>query len=176
MADRDNYIELCDGGRVPRDWPVLPFSMLPGRVAVWMFRPEVSDGGLCLPVSGRCAPDVGVLASEHAGLPVGTVVAVTPYRGAWLEDDEGREYRFFGVTESSEEAIPLVWDGEWRAAPGWTLAKPLKRCHEALQVETVEQGVVESEGRTLAFDPTARFYVPFLDMQVLRGEVLAEVG
>lgn len=129
MADRENYLELIPGSDIPTEWPEIGLRMLGGRAAVWAYKPETRNG-VYLPPSGRIQPDVGVLAhdldTEHYFLQKGTVVAFRPYRGVWLDHEEGPELRIFGVQEPLDYALLMYWDGEWKPLAPWSVIKPEK--------------------------------------------------
>lgn len=154
MPELANVLQLVSGDSVRTDWPELPVRMVGNRCAVWMHNPTTSEGGIILPTSGRMRPDVGVLATDATvdGLtvPKGTIVAVAPYRGDWLEED-GLEYRIYGRNEGVDDAILLVWDGEWKAAP-WVYLIEREKLSSVIEVEGFVRGVGTIDGQKVVFN------------------------
>ena len=91
---------------------------LPGRVVVEML-PAVSHiGGIGLPdrIGANCRPDVGVVLSSVDGPPAGTVVAVRPYDGTWIEGADCGAYEPHGqirVYGAFKEYDRPEWSNWW---------------------------------------------------------------
>ena len=154
MPELANVLQLVSGDAVSKDWPELPLRMLTGRCAVWMHQPKESEGGIILPISGRMRPDVGYLATDamvgEYGLKAGSIVAVAPYRGDWL-DHEGHEYRVFGRNEGIEDAILMYWDGEWKAAP-WVHLIEREKFESVIDVDGFVRGSGFIDGEKVLFN------------------------
>jgi hypothetical protein len=123
MPDRGSTIEFCDPfdltGVAER---VLAFReryrMMPGKRGFVMLEPEVSPGGVVLPVSGRMRPDLGVCSES------GEVCILAPYRGLWVEDASFGSARMVGVNETVSEAVLGSFvSGALSLSPGWLLVR-----------------------------------------------------
>lgn len=103
---RAMYVALCNGARVP-DYPesCKLLTPIPGRVHVWMYEPEFSDGGIKLTDRTGSRPEVGrIVGGDQDGL----LVAVRPYAGYWIPGPWG-EIRVYGVMDDIEDVILMRW-------------------------------------------------------------------
>jgi hypothetical protein len=174
MPEYENQIYLSPGNEIPREFPDLGLSPLPGRACVWMHQPKTYVGGYEFHTNGRLNPDCGVVVTEctirGVTLPAGTPVAVRPYSGAWHEYDGG-EYRLF--LDANEDVL-LYWGGDWKSFPGRVLAtreevkSALVTLHETRHVGHDEQG------QRVIFEELGIMDVPLLK-KVLSNQVFATV-